>query len=135
MIWMVMMLCVLPQDRPPAEKIKTQEKDFVTYAKARELHKELKVPIVIVVTAPYCQYCPKMKNELRLFKKEYPMVVLTEMHIDDAKKIFDFVKENAVPQTFMFAWDNLEQKQVRTKVLIGSTTKQRIYQEWGIPER
>lgn len=126
MVWLMLLLSFTPQD-----------KDFVTYTEAHKIHEETKAPIIVIVSEPWCGPCTKMKEQLRLIRKQYPMIVLAVVSTSEARRTFPHYKtteSKGIPQTFMYVYDNDEKKRYLKKTLIGLVTKQQIYKEWGIPE-
>lgn len=110
--------------------------EFLDYDKAYEKFNKTKRPLIVVITSKSCVYCGPMKQELLKVQEDYPEFILCEMDYGLVKKHFDFIDLNrGVPQTFMYAYDNERGSITRFKTLIGRTTKDKLYEAWGIPKK
>lgn len=105
--------------------------DFVTYDQGWAKYKEDKSPVIVIISEDYCSHCKTMKNTLLEVKKEYPDIVLSQMGKDEARKK-GFLRGEAIPQTFMYAFDKEQNKTVSFPMLIGSRSKADIYRLWGM---
>lgn len=132
MIILMMIFSMLVQD---ATK---QEKDFIPYKDAYALHEKSKRPVVVIVTQPGCGHCTTMKNTLLQFKKDYPNIILTEVSLSDAKRLYpkDQTKEEtrfkSTPITIMHAYDNETDKVMKFQNVKGSLSKIELYKYWKI---
>lgn len=122
---------VVKQELPKQAIVQTE--GFVTFEQGWEQHKKDNSPVVVIITTKTCPHCVTMKNTLLSIKKEYPDIVLSEVTYDQAKKLWpSAIKDNRVPQTFMYAWDSEENKRTSFPMIIGSAKKERVYEIWKI---
>lgn len=116
----------------------TQEKDFIPYKEAYALHEKSKRPVVMVITQPGCIPCATMKRSLLQFKKDYPNVILTEVSLLDAKRLYPKDQQDprtrfdSTPITIMHAYDNDIEKVIRFRSIRGVMSKSAIYKYWEI---
>lgn len=122
---------VVKQELPKQANVQTE--GFVTFEQGWEQHKKDNSPVIVIITTESCTHCISMKRTLSLIKKEYPDIVLSEIEFSEAKKIWPkAIIRNSVPQTFMYAWDNEENKRTSFPMIIGAAKKERIYEIWKI---
>jgi thioredoxin-related protein len=126
MIILMMLVSMFVQDSPK------QEKDFLEYKDAYALHEKSKRPVVIIVSQVGCTPCAVMKKSLLEFKKDFPNIILTEVTITEAKRLYPREVFSGTPRTIMHAYDNVEGKVKKFPTISGRLSKAEIYKYWEI---
>jgi thioredoxin-related protein len=126
MILIMILLSMFVQDSPK------QEKDFIPYKEAYALHEKSKRPVVIIVTQAGCGPCITMKNSLLGFKKDFPNIILTEVTVQEARRLYPKDVFDGTPKTIMHAYDNEEGTVKRFRTISGPRSKEEIYKYWEI---
>jgi thioredoxin-related protein len=126
MIILMMLVSLFIQETPK------QEKDFIPYKEAYALHEKSKRPVVIIVTQVGCGPCLTMKKSLLGFKGDFPNIILTEVTVPEARRLYPKDVFDGTPKTIMHAYDNNEGTVKRFRTISGALSKEGIYKYWEI---
>jgi len=114
----VLLLCVVPvQAAEVAKKAESPKSKEMTYAEAYKVITVSKRPLFVILGAPWCHYCEKLKKEV-IPKVKFGKKVLVMVDADkDQALAKQLSNEQPIPQIIRYRYDPKVKGWLRTRLM------------------